>query len=378
MNRGIIGQTSSSDRTPPGVVPLIVQLAVFLLIAVILVVAFVSVVNLPAVFVRLSHLDVGLAALGGIVFLSAYVVRALRWRCFLAPSSVSIPRVIAVYQVAIFVNWLMPVQGGEVVKSLLLARSYSIPISRSLPTIAMDKLMDLLPAVGLLIAIPFLNLQLNQPLELLLVLILVILGVGVAVLTLMAWKRHVALECVNWTIRLLPEVLRCRIAPFVAHFLDALLTLAARPRLLIVGMAYTAVAVLLDGLFCYVAFRAVGADISFPTALVGYTFYNLGYILPNLPGQIGSNEIIGLLVFSGLLHLPRSAVAAMFLFSHPWTAFLMITSGIISLSALGISLRTTLGVARSPSMWTSTGRAHLPESSFNRGEQPAASLSSSD
>jgi hypothetical protein len=38
----------------------------------------------------------------------------------------------------------------------------------------------------------------------------------------------------------------------------------------------------------------------------------------------------------------------MFLFSHPWTALLMAGSGLLALSAMGLSVRQTLALARSP------------------------------
>jgi hypothetical protein len=94
------------------------------------------------------------------------------------------------------------------------------------------------------------------------------------------------------------------------------------------------------------------AALVFPIVLYDYTFYNLAYLLPTPPGQIGSNELLGLLVFSGLLHLNRTVVAAMFLFSHPWTALLMAGSGLLSLSALGLSVRQTLA------LWAPSAQEH--------------------
>ena len=43
------------------------------------------------------------------------------------------------------------------------------------------------------------------------------------------------------------------------------------------------IAVGLDALFCWLAFRAVGANVAFPIVLFGYTFYNLAYMLPITP-----------------------------------------------------------------------------------------------
>src|SRR5207237_8674967 len=106
--------------------------------------------------------------------------------------------------------------------------------------------------------------------------------------------------------------------------------------------ASTALAVALDALFCYLAFRPVGVSLSFSVVLYGYTFYNLAYILPTPPAHLGSNELIGLLVFSGMFGVSRSGVGAMFLFSHPWTAMLMIVAALSCLRASGLDFRTAL------------------------------------
>jgi uncharacterized protein (TIRG00374 family) len=334
---------------------LAVRLAAGCAAALVFVLTFLRLVDLRGVYQRLEHISVGLAVLCGLVFLGAFIVRALRWRCFLAPDRVGVLRVIAIYQVAIFINWLLPLRGGELVKSLLLRRLNAIPISRSLPTVTMDKAMDLLPALGLLVLLPFVPLHLSGVLWLLLLFPLALVGLGALVLGLAAWRRQRALALLAQLTSTLPVGVRGRIEPFVVRFVDALLALVRRPRLLLVASGYTAVAVGLDALFCWLAFRAVGANVAFPIVLFGYTFYNLAYMLPTPPGQIGSNELVGLLVFAGLLHMSRTAVAAMFLFSHPWTALLMAGSGLLSLSAMGLTLRATLALAQAPARPTGRG-----------------------
>jgi hypothetical protein len=52
------------------------------------------------------------------------------------------------------------------------------------------------------------------------------------------------------------------------------------------------------------------------------------------------------LIFSGLFGLDRSGVGAMFVFSHPWTAVLMTTSGFLFLSFMGLTPRGTLRLAQ--------------------------------
>jgi uncharacterized membrane protein YbhN (UPF0104 family) len=197
---------------------------------------------------------------------------------------------------------------------------------------------------------------------------LAFMGLGALMLGLAAWRRHRALRLLARLTATLPVGVRGRIEPFTVRFVEALLALLTRPRLLLIATAYTAVAVGLDALFCWLAFRAVGVAIAFPIVLYGYTFYNLAYLLPTPPGQIGSNELIGLLVFSGLLHLNRTVVATMFLFSHPWTALLMTGSGLLSLSTMGLTLRTTLALAQDPARRNSAGSAVVRDAATVRSQ----------
>jgi uncharacterized protein (TIRG00374 family) len=313
----------------------------------VLILAFLRLVDVSAVFRRLEHLSIGFALLCGAAFLAAYVVRAMRWRCLLRPYEVSIRRAVAIYQVATFLNWLLPVRGGELAKSLLLRRSDGIPVSRSLATVSMDKAMDLLPAVVLLSLLPFVGLHLSGPLWALLLSAMAVVVLGVLIAALAAWRRERALALLTRPLAaVLPRGARDRVEPCIVLFVDTLLALIRQPRLMGVAAAYTAAAVGLDALFCLLAFQAVGVAIALPIVLYGYTLYNLAFILPTPPGQVGSNELVGLLIFSGVFGLNRSGVGAMFLFSHPWTAILMTASGLLCLSVMGLTLRNTLRLAR--------------------------------
>jgi uncharacterized protein (TIRG00374 family) len=313
----------------------------------VLVVAFLRLVNVSAVYRRLEHLSIGFALLCGAAFLAAYVVRAMRWRCLLRPYEVRVRRAVAIYQVATFLNWLLPIRAGELVKSLLLRRSDGIPVSRSLATVSMDKAMDLLPAVVLLSLLPFVRLHLSRALWAVLLSAMAAVGVGALVLALAAWRRERALALLTRPLSaILPSGARQRVEPCIVVFVDTLLSLIRQPRLMLVAAAYTGVAVALDALFCLLAFHAVGVTVAVPVVLYGYTFFNLAFILPTPPGQVGSNELMGLLIFSGVFGLNRSGVGAMFLFSHPWTALLMTASGLLCLSVMGLSLRNTLRLAR--------------------------------
>jgi uncharacterized protein (TIRG00374 family) len=288
---------------------------------------------------------IALALLAGLAYLAAHSIRGLRWKLFLNPiGRVSTLKVIELYQVAIFLNFLLPVRAGEAAKSLVLKRIARIPISKSLPTVAIDKSLDLMPALVIMALVPLLGIHMD--LQLWLVLALAGSGlVGVLIFVgLAAWKRSFAINLLQKVLGLLPRSLSTKIEDFAIGFVDALLAGASRPKIFLLAILLTFVAVLLDGLFALLAFWTIGFPVSFATVLFGYTVYNVFYILPTPPGQVGSNEAVGLLVFSGLLRLPSNDVTAMYLFSHPWAALLMTAVGLSCLAALGLTISSAMKV----------------------------------
>jgi uncharacterized protein (TIRG00374 family) len=286
-----------------------------------------------------------LALLSGVAFLAAFGFRGYRWKLFLNPiCELSAFKVMQIFLVGTFLNFLLPVRGGEVAKSLILKRIANVPISKSLPTIAMDKALDLMPALFIMAIVPFLGLDLDIKVWFILLLVGGLLIGLIFFVALAAWKRTLAISVLHRLIGVLPNPLASKIEGFASGFVDSLLMGASRPKIFLQAILLTAVAVFFEGMFAMLAFWTVGLQISFATAIFGYTLYNMFYILPTPPGQIGSNEVVGLLVFTGLLELPADKVTAMFVFAHPWAAIMMTAIGLASLSALGLNISTAMKV----------------------------------
>jgi uncharacterized protein (TIRG00374 family) len=284
-----------------------------------------------------------LALLSGSAFLLAFSFRGVRWKLFLnSVSSINVFTVIRIYLIGIFVNFLLSFSSGEIAKTLILKRITGIPISRSLPTVAMDRSLDLLPALFIMALVPFLGIHMDIKLWL----VLGIVGglfLSLAFLVALAvWKRTAAITLVRNITGILPKAFGSKIEAFAIGFVDSLLISASRPQVFIPAVGLTCLALCFDSLFAMFIFWMVGFPIPFGEALFGYTLYNMFFILPTPPGQLGSNETAGLFVFGGLLHVPPGKVIAMFLFSHPWAALLMCTGGVLWLKTLGLSFSTVL------------------------------------
>ena len=301
-------------------------------------------VNLPATIAILrtnlaTPQGILLALLAGVCFLMAWSIRGVRWKLFLNPvGKVSTFQAIALYQVGVFLNFLLPIRGGEVAKCFMLKRNCDIPVSKSLPTVAMDKALDLMPALFIMALVPLLGVHMDIKLWLVLWFVSGILISLLFFVLLSAWKRDSAIAFLQKMTGFLPKSIGGKVEGFATGFVDSLLAGASQPRIFIPAIILTLVAVCFDALFAMLAFWTIGYHISFGVALFGYSVYNMFYILPTPPGQVGSNEVVGVLVFTGLLGINKTQVTAMFFFSHPWAALLMCTTGLICLSALGLTI----------------------------------------
>ncbi len=329
---------------------LVAKVTIGLLIGICLLVLVSRFVDIPVIIRALQQnlatpRGVLLALLSGVAFLLAFSIRGMRWKLFLNPiGNVSTFTTIRLFLISIFINFLLPISSGEIVKTLILRRIAAIPISRSLPTIAMDRSLDLLPALFIMTIVPLLGMQMDIKLWFALgtvggLLIGLTFFVGLA-----AWKRTTAIVLLRKITGILPRAMGGKIEAFATGFVDSLLIGVSRPEIFILAVLLTCIAIIFDSLFAMLAFWTIGFPISFGTAIFGYTVYNMFYIFPTPPGQLGSNEAVGLLVFTGLLRLPPSTVIAMFIFSHPWAALLMCTTGPICLKSFGLTIPTAMKV----------------------------------
>jgi uncharacterized protein (TIRG00374 family) len=309
-------------------------------------------VNIPlTLYILKSNLEtprgVLFATLAGISLASAYCIRGARWRLFLLPiGKVSLLQAVQLFWIAIFINFILPVQGGELAKSLMLKRICNIPVSQSLPTVAMDKALDLLPALFIMVLVPFIpGIHMNPTLWVILGFVGSILIGLICAVVIMAISRRIATKLIRLALSILPKGLAEKIESFAFGFIDSLLAGASRPKIFIPAVLLTLIAVACDGLFALFSFWTVGvSSMTFWIAIFGYAVYTMFYILPTPPGHVGSNEFAGFIVFSQLLGYKQNDVTAMFIFSHPLGALIMGIACMICLSGLGLSFSNAISL----------------------------------
>lgn len=293
---------------------------------------------------------VGAAAL----YLLAYVVRSLRWRLILSPvQRITVGESFTMMMAGYFLNYVIPIRAGEVAKSFFLKRLKGVPIATSLPTVFVDKLLELVSIVLVLTLVPILSIDLEGPLAVLVFAVfgVFVLAVGILVLAFRDEEKTTALLCrlFAW----LPRRAYRRISEWMGLFVSGMGVARHNARTLPPLLGLTGLAVVIDATYFLLMFRAFGIDVAFLRVLFGYTLLTLSYILPTPPAQIGYNELVIGLIFAGGLAgaaMPRGEVMAVVVVAHALTGLLITGVGLWSFWSMGIrvseSFRRTGGNLR--------------------------------
>ncbi len=317
------------------------------LLGVALLAAWVWVVDLNAVAETIRQARWAYVLAAGGLGLASTVVRSQRWRLILRPIAiVTRLEVWLIAQASGLINFIVPIRSGEIARSLFLKQRVSVPISASLPTVAVDRSFDLLAllvigAIGILT-----GLRLGGSLSIVLAMGAgLFLGFVTFVILAIFWQDRL-MRVVEWAVpRWIGESLRSQMLGILREIMIGFTAIGRQPRLLLPIIGLTFVAALLDAGVFYLLFVSVGNPVSPMVALTGYALFALTFILPGAPGYIGSMEAFGSLVFGGALGIPQAASASVVLIYHALNVLILGIFGGIAIWALG--LRPTIATGSS-------------------------------
>jgi len=270
--------------------------------------------------------------------LTGIALRAEGWRSLLGPS-VRFGTVFAAINEGYLLNNLLPFRLGELGRAYLVGRASGIGASRSLGSIAVERLTDLAIAVlSLLVAFALHAPPIWASRTAIMASAVVVVGVGGVWLVLA--RRDVVLG----RLRRLPGRLASRVAGMLERFVSGLDE--ARQG----GRVPRALAWLLLGWACaWIQFelylRLFGATGSIVVSLFGLAAIALGGAVPSSPGAIGVYELAGVTALT-FLGYTREVALGVSLAGHAVQYSLTVVLGSIALSREGRSIGDLARAAR--------------------------------
>jgi glycosyltransferase 2 family protein len=246
--------------------------------------------------------DVDVRLLGGafLTYCLFFVGKALRWRYLLSPSvAVPLPRLTLYVLIGYAGNVVLPFQAGEVARGYLASRHHGIRLATALSGIAVEKLLDFLALLVLLI---WALLSMEAP-SALAEQVAVSLGgllslVGVLFVAVLI-RPEVTCALVDRALAVLPDRLAAGLGPPIHGGLDGLSALrraALLWRILAVSLATWSIMLLT----LYLTVRAVQLEVPLAVAIVVMVLAAVGLALPTSPGFIGTLQaafVLGMVPF---------------------------------------------------------------------------------
>ena len=268
-----------------------------------------------------------LVALLGLV-LAAMLVRAVRWRCLLAPlADVAVLDAFWINAASGFLNYVVPVRAGEAVRVVWLARRHRVAPGTALGCLVMDHACDLCGVIlvlgtGALLSATAAARTPGMPT------LLLALGGAVAMLALIAGTAGLG-PCLARS-RLAPARFSRRLTDHAMAF-RAATGLARSPDRLALLAVSSAAATLCDGLAFAMLLRSLGLAVSVVSAVVTQVTLLYATVLPSAPGYLGSLEAAGTFILSHGLGLGVSSAAGAVLVWHAAVAAIVLGVGALAL-----------------------------------------------
>jgi uncharacterized protein (TIRG00374 family) len=265
-------------------------------------------------------------------------LRAWRWQ-LIFPSSwrPSLAASLTVLGIGNMANFLLPGRAGDLARCVLVGGEGSLTEgSRTLATLAVEKVLDGLALVGMVL---FSVWALHPPhwvVDLLRVAIL-IFGAALLLLVLLRYRTRALIDSVRHSFR------RVHLSSLEEKF-DGLLTSFAEglgavsssgqmlTLLLMTAAIWTTESATIWGLA-----RALGLAVSLKSAVVASAILGLGLMIPAAPGGLGTYELFGTEAFK-LAGIAASSALALTVVIHAWVFVANIAVGVLLLAVKGISL----------------------------------------
>jgi glycosyltransferase 2 family protein len=272
------------------------------------------------------------------VFFVNLPLRAWRWQLiFPASWRPSLGACLTVLGIGNMANFLLPGRAGDVARCVLVGNTASLTdSSRTLATLAVEKVLDGLALVGMVL---FSAWALHPPhwvLELLRVAIL-IFGGALVLLVALRYRTRALIDSVRSAFRWIHlSSLEARFDGLLTSFAEGLGAVSSAGQMLISLLMTAAIWSTEAGMIWGMA-GALGLAVSVKSAVVASAILGLGLMIPAAPGGLGTYELFGTEAFK-ISGIAASGALALTVVIHAWIFVANIVAGICLLAVKGISL----------------------------------------
>jgi len=295
--------------------------------------------------------------LAALAYATFFVLRGWRWRSLLSRSApdVRLASTTSVTAVGWLANSFIPLKGGDVLRSALLAKKESVAAGTAAATVAIERVLDmvglaLVAALGLfLLPHDGLPAWFGRALEV--AWLMPLLGIA-ALLALVAFRKQALALSARATTKL--GSFGAKLHEFVGTTIAGIEALVRHPRLMALVLPQSFLVTIAQTLVFACLVRAFLPGTPFLVAFGGSAVFLLSFVISVTPGNVGTYEAAFAAVFSALHASTFEGALAAGILTHVTTTLLVGLLGGVGLASLGWSVRAA-PAARRPVPTTPTG-----------------------
>jgi uncharacterized protein (TIRG00374 family) len=315
--------------------------------------------------------------------LGFHFLRSVRWRLLLRAimGETEFGIVFWTNMIGYAVNQFVPVRfGGEVTRAYIIDAKKRVGFFPSLSTVAVERILDLLSIAGLGLLGAFTYSAVLQQFSVMIILLVTAAASAAMFAVVLVGSRNLPLVMggFRWLVNHTPlrETWRAKILRVIESSLIGATAIGRDYKLLTVSIILS----LGIWLVCFLGFYAMLTGIGFAgtamAILLGIMLFQLTFILPSTPGNVGTFEALFLFSFTaiGLTTLPASpSLLAIIFVTHAFNLILVALLGTAGIGLLGLKMgevfripgmkREDAGASRAPPSTPSSTPTHGPTAS---------------
>lgn len=282
-----------------------------------------------------------------VLFLISYAGRAFRWQALFYPYRPRWTRVFGTLNIGYFLSNITPARIGDVARAYLLGRLESIPVARALSTVVVERTLDGLTVVLLLIFL--LPLIPNVPTEYVNGGIIVgVLGIGLlVVLAFVSLQRERGITFLRQLVAPVPFLRSDAIWRFLGHLIDGFAVIRA-PRALGLAILWSLEVWLMASVLAWATMVAMGLQLPFVAAVFVQVAAALAVTIAASPGQLGVFQLVTVSILTRLFGADANQALAYGFVLNGLTYLLLTLFGLGSLWRMGLGLGQIQEISAQP------------------------------
>lgn len=278
------------------------------------------------------------------IYVLNYVIRAVRWYYLLLPiKKVSIAKSFYYLVIGFFMNNIIPLRAGELIRAKIGGERLGVSRSSSLATIVIERLFDIVIFVAL-----FFTLMVFMPLpewiKKSFFMLSALFGIAAAVLIVISVHEDKSGRISAFIP--LPAKLKHLLADFIKKFSSGLKVLK-NTRLVLVNFVLSAAVWLFESVSLLVLAKAFDINLGFTGAILVTITVSVSSILPAAPGNVGVFEFAGMTTLAAL-GVPKDAGFALTATLHFLQLVVVFVLGFVSIIKEKISFADIFKFANNP------------------------------